>query len=49
VDRIRRRQPARLVERVDVSDDGIRVRLRTEGLRDVVRELQGDPTLDQAA
>ena len=38
-----------LVERVDVSDDGIRVRLRTEGLRDVVRELQGDPTLDQAA
>jgi len=38
-----------LVERVDVSDDGIRVRLRTEGLRDVVRELQGEPTLDQAA
>jgi hypothetical protein len=28
---------------------GIRVRLRTEGLRDVVRELQGSPTLEQAA
>jgi hypothetical protein len=38
-----------LRERVDVSDDGIRVRLRTEGLRDVVRDLQGPPTLDQAA
>lgn len=38
-----------LVERVDVSDDGIRVRLRTESLRDVVRELQGVPTLDEAA
>ena len=38
-----------LVERVDVSNDGIRVRLRTEGLRDVVRDLQGPPTLDQAA
>jgi DNA invertase Pin-like site-specific DNA recombinase len=38
-----------LVERVDVSDNGIRVRLRTEGLRDVVRELQGAPTLEQAA
>jgi hypothetical protein len=32
-----------------VSDDGIRVRLKTEGLRDVVRELQVHPTLDQAA
>src|SRR6185437_11292044 len=30
-----------LVERVDVSEDGIRVRLKTEGLRDVVRDLQG--------
>ena len=38
-----------LVERVDVSDDGIRVRLKTEGLRDVMRELQGAPTLEQAA
>jgi hypothetical protein len=38
-----------LVERVDVSDDGIRVRLKTEDLRDVVGKLQGDPTLDQAA
>jgi hypothetical protein len=30
-----------LVERVDVSDDGIRGWLQTEGLRDVVPELQG--------
>jgi len=39
----------RLVERVDVSEDGIRVRLRTEGLRDVVRELQGPANLEHAA
>jgi len=38
-----------LVERVDVSEDGIRVRLRTEGLRDVIHKLQGSPVLDQAA
>ena len=38
-----------LVERVDVSENGIRVRLKTEGLRDVVRELQGAPSLEQAA
>jgi site-specific DNA recombinase len=38
-----------LVERVDVSDDGIRVRLRTDGLRDVVCELQGAPALVEAA
>jgi hypothetical protein len=38
-----------LVERVDVSDDGIRVRLRTEDLRDVVRELQDVANVDQAA
>jgi hypothetical protein len=38
-----------LVKRVDASDDGIQVRLRTEGLRDVVRELQGAPTMDEAA
>ena len=38
-----------LVERVDVSDDGIRVRLRTEGLRDVIHELQGASTLERAA
>jgi DNA invertase Pin-like site-specific DNA recombinase len=38
-----------LVERVDVSADGIRVRLKTEGLRDVMRELQGAPTVEQAA
>ncbi len=29
-----------LVHRVDVMEGGVRVRLRTEGLRDVVRELQ---------
>jgi site-specific DNA recombinase len=38
-----------LVERIDVSDNGIRVRLKTEGLRDVVRDLQGAPALEQAA
>ena len=38
-----------LVERVDVREDGIRVRLRTDGLRDVIHELQGSPTLEQAA
>ena len=38
-----------LVERVDVREDGIRVRLRTEGLRDVVRELQGVTSLEMAA
>jgi hypothetical protein len=38
-----------LVERVDVSENGIRVRLKTEGLRDVVRELRGAPSLEQAA
>jgi len=38
-----------LIERVDVSEDGIRVRLRTEGLRDVIQELQGSPTLEKAA
>lgn len=38
-----------LVERVDVSDGGIRVRLRTEGLRDVIHELQGASTLERAA
>jgi hypothetical protein len=27
-----------------MSAQGIRVRLKTEGLRDVVRELQGAPT-----
>jgi site-specific DNA recombinase len=36
-----------LVERVDVREDGIRVRLRTEGLRDVIHELRG--SLEQAA
>jgi site-specific DNA recombinase len=30
-----------LVERVDVREDGIQVRLRTDGLRDVILELQG--------
>jgi hypothetical protein len=38
-----------LVERVDVREDGIRVRLRTDGLRDVIHELQGSPALEQAA
>jgi site-specific DNA recombinase len=38
-----------LVERVDVSGDGIRVRLRTEGLRDVIGELRGTPSLERAA
>ena len=38
-----------LVERVDVSDDGIKVRLRTDGLRDVIGELQVPSALDQAA
>jgi DNA invertase Pin-like site-specific DNA recombinase len=38
-----------LVERVDVSENGIRVRLKTEGLRNVIRELQGGPSLEQAA
>ena len=38
-----------LVERVDVSEDGIRVRLKTEGLRDVIQDLQGPPAVDQAA
>jgi site-specific DNA recombinase len=38
-----------LVERVDVRDDGIRVRLRTEGLRDVIHDLQTAPTVGQAA
>jgi DNA invertase Pin-like site-specific DNA recombinase len=38
-----------LVERVDVSEDGIRVRLKTEGLRGVVRELQAPTTLERAA
>ena len=38
-----------LVERVDVSEDGIRVRLKTEGLRDVIRELQGPTSLEYAA
>jgi hypothetical protein len=37
-----------LVERVDVQEDGIRVRLRTEGLRNVIHELQG-PSLKEAA
>jgi site-specific DNA recombinase len=37
-----------LVERVDVSELGIRVRLRTDGLRDVIHELQ-DPALERAA
>jgi hypothetical protein len=32
-----------------VREDGIRVRLRTEGLRDVIHELQGSPALEQAA
>ena len=38
-----------LVERVDVSEDGIRVRLKTEGLRDVIQDLQSPPAMDQAA
>lgn len=38
-----------LVERVDVSDGGIRVRLRTEGLRDVIRDLQSGSAADEAA
>lgn len=38
-----------LVERVDVSEDGIRVRLKTEGLRDVMPDLQDPPAVDQAA
>jgi hypothetical protein len=38
-----------LVERVDVREDGIRVRLKTEGLRDVIQDLQGPPAVDQAA
>jgi hypothetical protein len=38
-----------LVERVDVSEAGIRVRLKTEGLRDVIQDLQGPPPVDQAA
>lgn len=38
-----------LVERVDLSDDGIRVRLRSGSLRDVIHELQGSSTLEQAA
>jgi hypothetical protein len=38
-----------LVERVDVSEDGIRIRLKTEGLRDVIHDLQGAPAVDQAA
>jgi hypothetical protein len=38
-----------LVERVDVRDDGIRVRLRIEGLRDVIQDLQGQSAVDQAA
>jgi site-specific DNA recombinase len=36
-----------LVERVDVREDGIRVRLRTHGLRDVIHELQGAQRLEQ--
>jgi hypothetical protein len=35
-----------LVERVDVSEDGIRVRLKTEGLRDVIQDLQGPTAVD---
>jgi hypothetical protein len=38
-----------LVERVDVAKDGIRVRLKTEGLRDVIQDLQGPPVVGQAA
>jgi hypothetical protein len=38
-----------LVERVDVAKDGLRVRLKTEGLRDVIQDLQGLPAVDQAA
>jgi site-specific DNA recombinase len=38
-----------LVERVDVSEDGIRVRLKTEGLRDVIQDLQKPQAGDQAA
>ena len=38
-----------LVERVDVSDDSIRVCLRTEGWRDVIQDLQNPPSLEQAA
>jgi hypothetical protein len=30
-----------LVERVDINDHGVRVRLKTEGMRSVVHELQG--------
>jgi hypothetical protein len=38
-----------LVERVDVREDGIRVRLRTRGLSDVIHELQCEQKLEQAA
>ena len=38
-----------LVERVDVSGDGIRVRLRTDGLRDVIHELRGSVPVERAA
>jgi site-specific DNA recombinase len=38
-----------LVERVDVRQDGIRVRLKTEGLRDVIQDLPGPPAENQAA
>ena len=38
-----------LVERVDVSEDGVRVRLRTDGLRDVIRELEAPPIRERAA
>jgi site-specific DNA recombinase len=38
-----------LVERVDVHEDGIRVRLKTEGLRNVIQDLQGPPSVVQAA
>jgi hypothetical protein len=38
-----------LVERVDVSEDGIRVRLKTEELRNVIQDLQDPPAVGQAA
>ncbi len=38
-----------LVERVDVREDGIQIRLRTDGLRDVILELQDPPAQERAA
>jgi site-specific DNA recombinase len=42
-------QIRRLVRAPEIVARRIRVRLRTDGLRDVIHELQGSPTLEQAA